>query len=91
LIPAKAHPYDIPDIKRWRKTEYDAGRPSGLDDFFAAHGVCRACRGEGVQMIGWSDPRGADEAQAAEEVNLEQLPVYAACPQCGGSGTSPNE
>ena len=91
LIPAKAHPYQIEDIKRWRKAEYDAGRPSGLDAFFAAHGICSTCRGEGVHMIGWSDPKGADEIRAAEDLNMEQLPVYEVCPQCRGTGRSPKD
>jgi hypothetical protein len=36
--------------------EHDAGRPSGLDAFFAALGICPNCQGEGVHLIGWSDP-----------------------------------
>jgi hypothetical protein len=88
LLPAKAHPYKIEDVKRWRKAEYDAGRPSGLGDFYAAHGICPKCRSEGVHMIGWSDPSGEDELRAAEELYVEQLPVYDVCPQCGGSGAS---
>jgi hypothetical protein len=78
------------EVKRWRKAEYDAARPSGLADFFAAHGICSKCQGEGVHMIGWSDPRSADEVQAAENLNLEQLPVYEVCPACGGSGAAIN-
>lgn len=90
-IPARAHPYKVEDVKRWRKAEYDAGRPSGLDDFFATHGICPTCRGEGVHMIGWSDPRGQDELRAARKLQQEQLPVYGVCPQCGGRGTSAKE
>lgn len=26
----------VEEIKRWRQTEYEAGRPSGLQDFFAS-------------------------------------------------------
>ena len=78
-------------FKQWRKAEYDADRPSGFDDYLAAHDICLACRGEGVHMIGWSDLKGSDEVRAAAELNLEQLPVYAVRPQCGGRGTSPNE
>jgi len=91
LIPAKAHPYSLVDVKRWREVEYDAGRPSSLADFFAAHAICSTCGGEGVHMIGWRDANGADEVRAAEELSLEQLPFYDVCPQCGGSGTSAKE
>ena len=88
LIPWKPKPYNLQDVKRWREVQSDAGRPSGLNDFFAAHGICPTCTGEGVHMVGWSDPIDEDERRAAEELNLEQLPVYEVCPACGGSGAT---
>jgi len=32
-------------------------------------------------MIDWSDPNGADEIRAAEELNVEQLPGGNVCPE----------
>jgi hypothetical protein len=78
--------FKIQDIKHWREIEREAGRPSDLRDFYDAHGTCWACRGEGVCMIGWSKPIGADELEAAEALRIEQLPLYAVCDKCGGSG-----
>lgn len=44
--------YSIEEIKQWRKQEYDAGRPSSLDDFYRAKGVCLACKGRGDRLFG---------------------------------------
>jgi hypothetical protein len=32
-------------VKRWRQQEFEAGRPSGLQDFFASHGIARPMEG----------------------------------------------
>jgi hypothetical protein len=56
----------IAEIKSWRTSEAEAGRPSGLDDYCRAHGInlCPACRGEGVtpnpdrkgfKLVGWEN------------------------------------
>ena len=79
------HGLDLQCIKRWRESEYDAGRPSSLDDFFRSHGLCPACRGQGVRMIGWSEP-SSDEIQIAEELNVDKLPLYETCSACAGTG-----
>ena len=37
--------FDIEDVKKWRKEEYDAGRPSEIHDYFYSHGglICPHC------------------------------------------------
>ena len=39
------HGYSLVGIKEWRTRELEAGRPSSLRDFYAAHGICAACGG----------------------------------------------
>jgi hypothetical protein len=86
LLPANEQPYSLLEVKRWRALQFDAGRPSGLADYFAAHGICAKCHGQGVHMVGWSDPVNDRERQAAQELDLQQLPLYAVCPDCAGGG-----
>jgi rubredoxin len=74
------------EIKEWRRAEFAAGRPSGLESFYAAHGVCPECGGEGVRMVDWTAPENDEEREAAHDLNLERLPVYAVCPRCAGTG-----
>jgi len=62
----------VTEIKDWRSTQAQAGKPSGLKDFYAAHGVCFDCRATGVVTTGW------------DEESLEYL--YSSCPQCRGTG-----
>jgi hypothetical protein len=64
-----------PEIKRWRTEEHKAGRPSGLEDFFRAHGLCFACKTTGTRLspVGWDG----------------ETPLYEQCPVCGGTGTLP--
>jgi hypothetical protein len=38
------------DVKSWRASEFDAGRPSSLTDYLAAHGYCIHCHGVGLAM-----------------------------------------
>ena len=89
LIPVmrlEDHGVDLVKIKEWRKAEMDAGRPSGLDDFYDAHGLCLDCGSSGAQMIGWSKPSSATDIRAAEEFGLEELTLYDVCPTCQGTG-----
>lgn len=85
------HGFTIQDIKAWRATESQAGRPGSLRDFYSSHGYCIECLAQGVQMIGWSPPIGSEEILAAKELFLEELPVYRVCPNCGGTGKSSPE
>jgi hypothetical protein len=89
LIPRtclEQHGFSILGIKEWREKEYDAGRPNGLDDFYAFHGLCFDCQSNGVQMVGWSDPADGEEVAAAKALEVEQLPVFAVCTTCDGTG-----
>ena len=65
----------LPEIKRWRAEEHKAGRPSGLEDFFRAHGLCFACKTTGTKL-----PPVAQDGET---------PLYEQCPVCGGTGTLP--
>jgi hypothetical protein len=82
------HGFSVLAIREWRAAEFDAGRPAGLDDFYAAHGLCFDCDSEGVQMIGWSEPANPKESERAAQLKLEKLPFHETCRTCGGSGQS---
>jgi hypothetical protein len=69
------------EIKEWRTREANAGRPSGLKDYFDAHAqaFCPHCQGVGLAMnengmgykaVGWDG-----DTQLFEE-----------CDFCGGTG-----
>jgi DnaJ-class molecular chaperone len=69
----------VTEIKEWRTTELQAGRPSSLADYCRAHGLCAHCHGTGLALnkngmgfkaVGWNG-----ETQLFEE-----------CEACGGSG-----
>jgi hypothetical protein len=64
--------FSIHDIKAWRKIEFDAGRPSGLDDFYSSHGLCSKCRCDGAVIVAWDE----------EAV----VPLWEICPVCKGTG-----
>jgi len=53
----KKHGYDFAQIKLWRQQQLNAGKPSELDDFYHAHGICLDCRGAGRSITGlrWRD------------------------------------
>lgn len=87
LLAIKTHDISVHQIRQWREGELAAGRPSSLEDFYREHGLCPNCRGEGVKMIGWSKPTDLDEALAAEDLGVEDLPLYDRCSRCDGSGS----
>lgn len=64
--------YTIAAIKEWREQEHNAGRPSGLEDFYRAHGICFTCRASGITVspVGWDG----------------DTPLHEQCPICGGTG-----
>jgi hypothetical protein len=75
--------YAWAEIKEWRTKEFEAGRPSGLDDFCRAHGLCPECcatglarnaNGMGNRAIGWDG-----------EVQLLEV-----CEVCAGTGKLTN-
>lgn len=89
LVPYRtleSHGSSINQIKEWRERQYDAGEPSGLDDFYAAHGLCFDCSSSGVQMVGWSSPTPEELARHGDLEPDEDLPVYEVCATCAGGG-----
>jgi hypothetical protein len=88
LIPRRSAKYTLEDIRLWRHCEHDAGRPNGLDDFYTAHGLCVSCRGDGVRFVGWSNPLSVEEEEACKALKWDQLPLYAICNQCQGTGSA---
>jgi hypothetical protein len=65
----------IPEIKLWREEENNAGRPSSLEDFFRAHGLCFTCKATGTRL---------DPVEWEGETSL-----YKQCPACDGTGKQP--
>ena len=89
LIPwhtREEHGVSIQKMREWCQTEKTSGRPSEMEDFYAAHGLCYDCGASGARMIGWSKPTNEIEVKAAEEHGIEQLPFYETCPTCKGTG-----
>ena len=60
------------EIKQWREQEHNAGRPSGLEDWFRAHELCFACKSSGTDP----SPTGWDG----------DFPLFSDCETCGGTG-----
>ncbi len=56
------HGFNIQAVKAWREQEHDAGRPSGLEDFSRAHGLCSKCHANGnlVSGVRWVDATGLE-------------------------------
>jgi excinuclease UvrABC ATPase subunit len=59
-------------IQAWRHRELNAGRPSGLLDFYRSHGFCIACQASGSKPLP-ADWHGED-------------PIFDRCDVCGGTG-----
>ena len=59
-------------IRAWRECEQSAGRPSGLLDYYRAHGFCVACKASGIRLspVDWDG----------------DVPLYEQCEICGGTG-----
>lgn len=85
-VPIMDSGVSLQQIKEWRETEYRAGRPNTLPDFYLAHGLCFDCGGIGVLQAGWSEPRGDIEIARAAELSIAELPYYAPCLHCAGTG-----
>jgi len=60
----------LDDIRAWRATESEYGRPAGLADFWKAHNICPTCKGNQRVIVGYYGNR----------------PVIDTCPACNGSG-----
>jgi hypothetical protein len=59
-------------IKRWREEEHNAGRPSGLGDFYRAHHLCFACKSTGL------NPHAVDRDG--------EILLFEECESCSGTG-----
>jgi hypothetical protein len=66
-------------IKAWRATEFEAGRPSSLEDYFRANGFCVHCHGVGIALnengighkaVGWQG----------------EIQLFEKCEVCDGTG-----
>jgi hypothetical protein len=68
--------FSVQEITDWREQEQNAGRPSGLEDFYCSHGLCWPCRS-----------RGYNPAAVDTDGNL---PLFEECEACGGAGASVN-
>ncbi len=69
--------FSVQEIKDWREQEQNAGRPSGLEDFYCLHGLCWPCRS-----------RGYNPAAVDMDGNL---PLFEECDECGGTGSRINQ
>lgn len=58
------HGYTIQGVKQWRTEQMQAGKPSALEDFLRAHGLCIHCRsaGRNISGIRWWDDDGAEHS-----------------------------
>jgi hypothetical protein len=66
------HGFTIKQVKEWRKRECDAGRVSGLDDFYRAHSICVTCGGHGKLVLGvsWRDEEGIEHSEEGPIASL---------------------
>ena len=76
----------VQNTREWREESHNAGRPSGLHDFYAANGICSVCGSHGAIMVGTTEPRDSAETGIADELGVDQLPIYEVCPSCRGTG-----
>jgi hypothetical protein len=60
------------EINRWREQQHDAGKPSEMENYFRAHGLCFACQSTGTdpRPVGWDGAVG----------------LFLECRHCGGTG-----
>ncbi len=58
------HGYSIEQVKQWRAEQSQAGKPSTLEDFFPAHGLCSNCHavGKNISGVQWQDSSGAEHS-----------------------------
>jgi hypothetical protein len=63
FLPRIPSGFAIAEIKQWRTDRHNAGKPSGFDDFLAAHGFCAYCRAAGrfITRISWRDSKGDEK------------------------------
>lgn len=58
------HGYSIEQVKQWRTEQDNARKPSTLEDFLRAHGLCVHCRSVGRHISGihWHDASGVEHS-----------------------------
>jgi hypothetical protein len=63
-------------VKAWRQREHDEGRPSSLNDFYRAHGLCATCTSSGKTIVGvnWCDASGSEQTA---RLGTEEAPSIA--------------
>src|SRR5271163_3668561 len=74
---------NLSEIKAWRVREFDADRPSGLQDYWNAHGIdfCSECHSVGISMI------EREGLRAYKAVGWDgDMQLWEECPACGGTG-----
>ena len=61
----RRHGFTIQQVKEWRERAHKAGRGSGLDDFYRAHGICVECGGHRRIVLGvrWRDENGTERSE----------------------------
>jgi hypothetical protein len=73
----------VPEIKAWRTQELEAGRPSGLQDYWNAHGsdYCPECHSVGIAMI------EREGLRAFKAVGWDgEIQLWEECSACSGTG-----
>lgn len=101
-FPSSKHGLSFAQVKEWRQKEHDAGRPSSIEDFYRAHGLCVDCHSAGRFIVGlrWSDSdniehsmilKGSGESIGSMYLSkLKDMPewnyTYAECEVCNGTG-----
>jgi hypothetical protein len=69
----------MPEVRAWRNREFDGGRPSGLKDYFGAHGFCCHCHGVGLAMN--------EDGMGYKAVGWDRdTQLFEKCDFCGGTG-----
>jgi len=68
----RRHGYGFDNVKWWREQEKEAGRASGLEDYYRAHQICVPCRGLGKLVIGvrWRDENGVERSEVGPVASL---------------------
>jgi hypothetical protein len=73
----------IPQVKAWREREFDAGRPSDLQDYWNSQGsdFCSKCQSVGIAMV------ESDGLTAFKAVGCEgDVQFWEECSECDGTG-----
>lgn len=75
----KAFLAKIREVKDWRTTEFEAGRPSSLGDYYRTSGLCPGCHGIGISL----NKNGSGYKAVGWDQGTE---LFEKCRICGGTG-----